>query len=312
MKRAGLLAAALAVGGLSCPVQAETLTVTGLYPAGSSEANEVRSIAVEPFVGRDGPSVSDAIERELEAVVVEGQPYFDVISYRSSRDPDALVTGTGLAEVERYTKRESRRRCVERDADDKCTKRKMIKVFCSARDIDVTVSVRLAGMEGGRNRFTRDYDRKNEQVDCGKNERITGEESEIRRMAQEIAVDVRNDLAPRELRQEIRVLESRKGMTGAEGQAFKKAVRMTKRDELQACTMWRDMAEAGTSHISLLFNLGLCAEKSGELMIALQTYRDAESRFGRKSEVDQAKARVNDRLRANEEWRLRQQALVSN
>lgn len=300
------IAASMALSGLSGAAQAEVLTIEGMTAADSPEFTEIQSIAIDRFGGRDGRALAFELEDRLSAVTIYDAPYFDIIGGRSAVESDASLSGNVTAGVEQYDSSATRRRCVERDDKGKCVTRKNIKVPCQTRTIDLRAQVRGTRYSDGRSIYTESFPEKNQQTICfGDDEDFASSEEIIRTMISHIAGAVRNDLAPRQYRREIRVLESRKGMAKADGKFFKAAVKMTKSNPAEACRMWDEAAANGQVHISLTFNRGLCAEQRGDLDAAMALYQDAEAISRGKPEVSQALQRVSDHQRALDEWELR-------
>lgn len=296
----------MALTGLSTTAQAEVLAIDGMTAARSPEFAQIESISIERFGGRDGRALAFALEDRLSAITVFGQPYFDIIGGRSAVQSDATLSGNVTAGVEQYETTAKRRRCVERDDKDKCVTHENIKVDCLTRIIDFRARVRVTRYSDGRSIYTESFPDKNEQTICfGDDEDFVSSESVIRAMVSETASAVRDDLAPREYRQEIRILESRKGMTKVEGNFFKAAIKMTKSDAAEACRMWDEADRNGQVHISLTFNRGLCAEQRGGLDSALALYEEADRFSPGKSEVTESLQRVSDHRRALDEWELR-------
>ncbi|MEO9635003.1 MAG: hypothetical protein ABJ360_25925 [Roseobacter sp.] len=322
MKKVGIAAIWIAMASIVMPAQAEVLKISALYPAEDSAANLTASLAVEPFRGSGGDDLSYAIERELERVVIRQQPYFEMLSYRGRREPDGLITGSADIDVYESDTTGTKNICVEYDAtkvlagkekEAKCVKYKNVQVPCLKRTISLEATVRLSSGYSRRSSFLEDYSRLNEQTSCpNMDDGFTSERTEIKNLISELALEVRNALAPNERQQSIRVLERRKGMEKTQSKAFKAAVKMTKRDGPEACRMWLELSNNSPEHLSLMFNLGLCAEQAGKLPLALEIYRDAETRFGSKRELSEGRARVAERLRAEDAWQERQAALASN
>lgn len=289
--------------------QAEVLSINGLTPAKSASFADIQSIAIGRFGGSDGKDLAFEVEDDLSAVTVFDQRYFDVIGGRSAVQPDATLSGSARAGVEEYETVEKRRRCVQRDADDKCISRKDIRVNCLKRVIDFRAQVRATRFSDGRNIYTESFPSRQEQTVCfGDDTEFASDEVVIRTMLSDAAKAIRSDLAPRQYRRDIRVLESRKGMTKPEGKFFKAAVKMTKRNAAEACRMWDEAAQNGMVHISLTFNRGLCAEQRGELDSAMALYREAQRQSSSKQEIGAAITRVSDHQRGLYEWDLRQSA----
>ncbi len=285
--------------------QAETLRVEGLYPARAPNVASIESIAIDRFGGSDGTALAFEIEDKLSDVEIEGAAYFKVMAGRSAIEPDATLSGTATTGIEEYETTEKRERCVERDDKGKCEKRKSIKVACLKRVIDFEAQVRLSRFSDGQTIYAERKFDGNEETVCGRKESFTSREDIIRGMINSAAYSVRRDLAPIERRENIRVLESRKGMDKANGKFFKAAVKMTKTDEREACRMWDQAAVNNAPHRSIMFNRGLCAEQAGVLDKALTLYAEAEQLAGSKTEIDLAISRVEDRQRALDDWDIR-------
>ena len=114
------ITALIALAGLAPAARAEVLAIDGLTPAGSPEFADIRSLAIDGFGGRDGRALAFELEDRLSAIRILGQPYFDVIGGRSAVEPDASLSGNVTADVSQRDTVAKRRRCVERDAKDKC------------------------------------------------------------------------------------------------------------------------------------------------------------------------------------------------
>ena len=307
------ITALLAIAGLASAAQAEVLTIDGMTPANAAEFPQIQSVAIERFGGRDGRALAFELEDSLAAVTIFGQPYFDVIGGRSGIQSDASLSGNVTASVEQYDTVAKRRRCVERDVEDECVTHEYIKVDCLTRSIDFRAQVRATRYRDGRSIYTESFPDRAEQTICfGDDEDFAGSESVIRTMVSQTASAVRNDLAPRQYRQDIRILESRKGMTKAEGEFFKAAIKMTKTNQAEACRMWDEADRNGLVHISLSYNLGLCAEQRGDLETALAFYEEADRFSPGKYEVTESSQRASDHRRALNEWELRQSGRTGN
>ncbi len=299
--------ASIGVAGLclAATAQAETLRVEGLYPARAPNIAAIKTIAIDRFGGGDGTALAFAIEDKLSGIEIDDAPYFKIMAGRSAIDPEATLSGTATTGIEEYETREYRERCIERDDKGKCEKRKSIKVPCLKRVIDFQAEIRMSRFSDGQTIYADRKSDGHEQIVCGRKESFSSSENIIRGMINSAAHAVRRDLAPIERRENIRVFESRKGMDKATAKFFKAAVKMTKTDEQEACRMWDQAAANSTSHRSIAFNRGLCAEKEGALEKALNLYAEAGQLPGGKIEIDLAIRRVEDRQRALDDWDVR-------
>jgi len=296
---------AIAVSGSA---QAETLSISGLYPANADGVALIESISIENFGGGDGSALGFALEEQLDRISFDGQPYFTVMASRTVAVPQAILSGSATASIDQHHTTEYRSRCVERDEKDKCTKHKSIKVSCEKRVINLRVNIRFARFEDGQTIFTDSPSRGHEETVCDYDESFSSSEREIRKMIDSVAYDVRRDLAPIRLTQKIRVLERRKGMAKAQAKFFKAAIKMTKRDEAEACRMFDNMGAEGTEHGSISFNRALCAEQRGDFGAALALYDEADMQLGG-GKTDDDVRRIRDRQRALADWDTRIAAL---
>lgn len=290
---------------LATTAQAETLQINGLYPARADNVAEIKSIAIDRFGGNDGTALAFEIEDKLSDVEIDGAPYFKIMAGRSAIEPEGTLSGTATAGIEEYPTKGYRERCVKRDDKDKCVKRKSVEVKCLKRVIDFQAQIRLSRFSDGQTIYADRKSDGNEQIVCGRKESFVSSEEIIRGMINSAAYSVRRDLAPIERPENIRVLESRKGMDKASAKFFKTAVKMTKTDEEEACRMWDQAAANSKPHRSVTFNRGLCAEQKGTLGDALTLYTQAGQLAGGKTEIDQAIRRIKDRERAIDDWFVR-------
>ena len=303
------VALSLAPVVLSAPAHSETLRIDGLYPARAKNVATIESISIERFGGSDGTDLSFEIEDQLSGLEIGGVPYFRVIAARSAIAPDATMAGTATASVEEFKVKEYRDICIERNDKDKCEKRESREVTCLKRIIDFRARYRMSRYSDGQNIYSQSKSDSHEQSVCLRDESFSSQEKIIQNMIGKMAQNVRFDLAPVERSQSIRVLESRKDMDKDTAKLFKAAVKMTKKDEREACRMWDSTAENKAPHQSLLFNQGLCAEQAGQLDRAISLYRQADQLGRSKIEIRQAIQRANDHQTALADWDLRMETL---
>lgn len=305
---------------MAAPAQAEILQMTSLYPAGNPVGNESKSVAIASFLGTHGDKLDVAIKRELTKATVNGLPYYDLSFYSSQRETDALLNGAADVDIYNSTTTGYKRICVEYDAtkvfsgeekEAKCTKHDTVEVDCTKRVITLDAKIMFVTANGNRPKFLEDYARTNEQTHCPgiDDNGLTSKKDEIRKLIQNLAVEIRKTLAPTERREKIRVLEKRKGMAKTQSSAFKAAVRMTKKDGREACRMWMEQGQNSPPHRSLNFNIALCTEQSGDLETALNQFRDTEVSFGKHRLITTARTRVARKIKAENDWEARRAVL---
>lgn len=302
---AGILAICATFGGAAA--KAETLPVSGIYPAGSDAAAAVRTIVVERFGGTDGQQLGIAIADALRAVRIDGAPYFRILPARADAEVDAVLQGTAAAELSRSdaSPREEET-CVERDKDRKCTRKVKEKVPCWNAVARLDSTIRLIGIEGDLLHAADQPDELSRRY-CRGEERPAGE-AMVRQLVDRVAARMRADLAPVQRLDEFRVMETRKGLSGDDSRAFREAVRLTKADASAACAAWSGLEAGYPDNAALLFNLGLCAESRGALDQAGEYYRRAAAAEGDAAYAREGLRRLEDRRRADAQLAARPQA----
>jgi len=290
-----ILAACAALGAASAG--AETLPVSGVYPAENDAAAALQTIVIEPFGGTDGQAVGILVGDRLREVQIGRQPYFRIVPAGAGGRAEAVLQGTATAEVARRDAEPREKEiCVERDDKDKCIRKEKQKIPCWEVVARIVPAIRLIGRDGER-LYALDDPEEQSQRYCRGEERPSGEEL-VRGLAARVADRVRASLAPAERAEEFRVMESRKGLAKEDDVAFRDAVRLTKRDRAAACSAWAALEPRNPDHVSLLFDLGLCAESAGRLDEAEGYYRRALAADRNASYAKDGLNRLADRARA--------------
>jgi hypothetical protein len=120
-------------------------------------------------------------------------------------------------------------------------------------------------------------------------------------MVEGVAGELARAFAPHVEDYSVRFRESTKGMPRDVEKTFKAIVRQSQRDLPGACRGWSDLDAQLPNHPSILFDLGLCAEASGDLARAEDLYRRAQPLLGRGSEAEAGIDRIDRLLAAKED-----------
>ena len=264
------VALALGVTLLAGAVRAEVIVITGEFPAAYREASYIPTLHVERFAGQDGPALSLAIERALT-----GSTY-DLVAGRTGRDTaEGALSGIVTTGVEETGYKTKEKKCVERDADKKCTKEEEVEVPCRRRVVNLNADLRMVRNSDGRIVYTKGYPYRDEISWCqGQNPSRTVEET-VASAIQGIAGSVRAEIAPSVSTYRIRLRESTKGMPKDTARNFKDLIKSSQRDMAAACGQWQAMDQTLPGHPSVLFDLALCAEQRGEYSNAVALYQAA-------------------------------------
>ncbi len=291
-------------------LSAERIAVETMQPSRALDAIEILSISVEPFTGNEGGSFGFQIEERLESIEFDGQPYFEMVASRSAVNPDAVLSGSANSSVREYDTTGKKRVCVEKDENDKCQTYQDKVVRCLGRDVRVTAQVKLSDFVNGRTIYADEKIRKNEEAICDRGEEFQNSIALTERFVSSIIASVRRDFAPIVLTKHVKVLEKRKGMEKAFKKEFKASVKLTKRDVNAACDQWLSMSER-LEHGSILYNLGICEERKGNLAQALSYYGRSLPLVKKTRRVEESIMRVNNHIQAKEDYAARE-AFISN
>ncbi|MEM6475612.1 MAG: hypothetical protein AAF687_05540 [Pseudomonadota bacterium] len=302
----GSVAAVAAFGLGASSVAAETLTVEGIYGAQANLPADIVVIATETFAGDSGADVSLELTDRLGGVYIDGEPFFrvvpagiapttQVVVIDNSGDgdpervvvddpnaPDAILRGTVSSNYSEMRLADQRRnRCVTTNADGDCTERRDVTVTCFKYTVQLSPRLRMTDASGRELYALRDRGTKSVQACETDNVDIDPEEMRLA-LVSEMVANIRRDLAPVQSRRSIRIMESRKGLKGDDREAFKAAVKLTNDNPNAACTAFEALEANNPTNVSVLFNIGLCYEQAGALVLAQDYYNRAlESDPGR-------------------------------
>lgn len=261
----GLAAAVL----VAMPAQAEVLRVAGIYPARADEAAFVNRLAVESLGGRDGPALTFAIEDELNDVIVDQRPWFQVVP--NGAGADAVLRGFASLDLRTSKVTRNKKVCVEEDAKGKCVRKEERKIDYRDHEYVLSPDLRLTGRDGQQLYSTSHLSQRKTYTVCP-DDKEPSRSSVARELSGRIAKDLRADIAPDDRVDDVRVLEKRDGLSKEDGERFKEALRLTKSDPTGACRVWQELAQANPTQIATAFNVALCAEAAGDDVQARALY----------------------------------------
>ncbi len=293
MKFWGKVAIATLIGASAVSVSAESLTVEGVYGSRVALPGDVEVIATESFGGEIGPDVVLDLSERLGRVYIEGQPFFRVvpaitrspnvvivnqtddnspITLSDPNAPDAVLRGSVRTNFrDRRVGDKETSRCIVRNDNGKCTEREKVKYRCD--ELEVRLDPRILLVDpSGRQLYSRTTP-VSQAVRYCEDERVELRPDVMEESLQDQLVgEVIADLAPSERRESIRIMESRKDLRRADRDAFRAAVKMTDNNPTAACEAFRALEADNPSQVSVIFNIGLCAESEGDLDLATEYY----------------------------------------
>ena len=290
-----LLAAGLSLAGQA---RAETLPIDYILPARTDAAASVNRIAIERLDGNERGELRSRLADRLRGASFGPDPWFEIVPEGYAADADAILSGRARVDITtRDRDPKTVRKCEEKDDKGKCVKETERKVPCHNLAVSVNPDLGLVD-RGGRELYR--YDREQSEVRSYCDDQAKPSyDPMLDRMMDTIAENIAADLVPKQRHEDIRILENRKGLSKADADRFKNAVRLTKSDVDAACTEFAALAQANPSHGSSVFNLGLCSEMTGRTDSARHDYQRSLTLEGGNDYARPALARLDGSARAD-------------
>ena len=304
MRKTIALASVAAATLFAQTAHAETLRVSGVYAAGQSAPSEFHTLVVERFDGNEGAKFALELRNAIARARIDGASYFDVrrgVGPSEDAGPTAWIVGTAFSEVEHLpagTTEETK--CVRKDEDGECLRRKTYVYECSELSVRFTGEVQMLDARDELV-YDRGFSTHGAQRYCANDSVAPSVSAMVTGMVNQLAWQVRRDIAPIERSEDIRVLESRKGMDRALRKPFKKALKLTKSDWSAACIEFDRLNAMQPGNVTLTFNAGLCREVVGDLAGAEDLYRRALELEPGKNYPSEGLSRLASRRRAEDQ-----------
>lgn len=271
--------------------RAEVLPVSGVDPALSDAAIDIESIAVSAIEGSQGGAQGFELRDKLRDAQVDGEAWFAVVDADDPKAQAVLSGSVSHASVRDQIDDKEVESCIEKDGDGKCLRKRTTFVPCSKLTVRLYPELVLRTSDGEE---VWNYDSRVSDTEeyCEDESSRPTTSGMLDSLNSTLAWQIRRQLAPRDRSLEVRILERRKGLQKPDRGLFKDAVRMTKSDALSACMAFQNLEANNPQHPSLLFNLGVCQEGTGDLDRAQAYYLQVQDILGEKSYIDSALRRV--------------------
>jgi len=304
----GLFLAAVVLAAACTPTQ---VAINARFPANYPAAAELRRIAVAEFEGRGGRSFSGAMRAELAGTTFDGQRHFTLIDGLESPTAQAarrlnvqgVLSGTSSIDSHQQGFREGRRECAARNRDNECVNWREYEVSCTSLTLSVAVNPSLLAASNSSIVYSTQKSASRTSRWCSDRPRNTTDDAMIAEMFNAIAADIRRDIAPYNSVLNATIKESNDGLSRELAAQFDQAVEAATASNVSgACDLWRAVDAAQPDHVWTVYNLGICAEATGDYPGALARYQRARELGGATDRaVSASVARVNRLMGAEQQ-----------
>ena len=321
---------------LNCaPIRVNTET---LAPAKSREMTGIRRIAVLDFNGEGGLELSREVESTLVGIRVKGDRHFTVVDRESLAN---VLHEMGLAERKIVTSKTAAKigqligaeaivlgtvqdavvnddfYMAEREvcSDKKCRYRTTRLVLCTKREVHYAFTPKVVRVSSGRIITSESLRERLVRHSCSGGRALESRTTlvtEARKQAIEGFVQL---IAPHVVKTDLPILlgdstKPKAGITGTLLSGFQRAkapfsgaAKWAKEGRLdRACPAWEEAYKQHPESYALPYNLGVCAEASGQLEEAQRLYETADRNTNQPvGEISQALERIRKRQAQRQE-----------
>lgn len=311
-----------------------TIKTTVLEPGRFDQAAYLKKVAVVPFDGPQGKEFASELEGTLASINVNEKPYFEVVD-RASIDKtmnEMKLSMTGMVDPATAAKvgnlvgaqgiytgtitsssvidakyQETRTRCAyEVTKTDKkgnqyqeCGRYEDYPVSCTKRVATFAVTPKLIEVETGKIIYSNTLEKSLTAKGCADRKPLP-DAAEMRRKVQDsVKAEFRSDIAPHYVTEQISLMDLTSDVGSAQAaQKVKAGVDFAKHDRLdRSCALWEEAKKLSPKSITLLYNLGVCAEVSNRLDDALSLYKEADKGLNKPDDrVSAALSRVTEAI----------------
>lgn len=282
------------------------VAVQARFPAGYPEAAQLQKISVLDFQGTDGASFANQLTAELKAADLDGQLLFSVISQDVIKAGSSIRSTTGaknLSAAMKYGRRlgvqgiyygdvspmtmntrswqEDRTKCLEYKSFMKCKKEQKYKVNCYEQSASYSAQPKLVNIKTGSVVYTESVSSAVANKYCTDKGRQFSREELAAYLRAEVAKKVRRKVAPYNDVFNVQLKDDAKGLSAVAEEKFEGGLAFSEAGQMdRACAIWQELSAtvpASNKNISLLYNLGVCAEVVADYDRALELYSKADS-----------------------------------
>lgn len=273
---------------------ATTVAVSARFPARNPAAAELRKTAVWAFSGPGSRDFASALQAEITSARFDGAVYFTMVDggqYEGRADAASAIEygrrvgaeGVYFGQVMPGSVREegytgSGMRCVATNANGLCVKSAYVAVRCTRRVVTLEAQPSLVRVASGQVVYSSRKTASANTSWCEGGQPPATDQMMFAAARRQITTQIRLDIAPYNATLQATLKESSSGLPDGADTAFAAAVASAKKGDMgEACRQWADVDKISPNHVDTTYDLGVCAESSGDYVRALQQYERART-----------------------------------
>ncbi len=284
------------------------INTIALVPAKSTEAAKLKQVAVLPFEGQDGKKFASEIEGVLASINIGDKQYFTLVDrtvLEKLLDEETRLSQNGIVDPKTAAKigkavgargiytgiittsnsidnnyNVKRERCVNYNKKEKeCKQWREYTVSCTKRSAAFSFAPKLIEVETGRVLYANNISGTSDARGCQDDQTPLPSGFELLGRAKQSAkATFRTDIAPSYVNFRVELMDLTDGITTKDvKQKLKNGLDYAKSGRLdRACEIWGEARILSPDSPSIIYNLGVCAETTGDLEQALDLYMKSD------------------------------------
>lgn len=273
---------ALFLTGLPEMASARSITLVRAQPAQAMGGVPLRRIAIGDFRGQGGADVAAAVQAELSGVQSQGRPYFDLaqastLGAARAAAAEAMLSADLQGRVDEEAFQGLGFGCIQGDGNGGCARAGLTTPDCMRRIYQLTLTPKLVRLADGVVVYSTPKNAKNVVSWCQGQPGPTSNQPAFEQAMKAIVIDLRRDLSPTDQKVKLGVKDSDRALPKERRDAFHQAIRAMSDHLTSACLMLQQLDTAAPQDPSVVFDLAVCDEASGDLSGAQRAYQHAQA-----------------------------------
>ncbi|MFK7914708.1 MAG: tetratricopeptide repeat protein [Pseudomonadales bacterium] len=279
------------------PFGRKGIPIEVLADAKFPEVAKLSKIAVPNFKGQLGTDFTASLRDELSSASINGEKVFTISGTITSAPRDsaqgvvALAKRAGLNAVYIGDTAVSGGQSVPKSSEycdgglmvfGKCKGGEKKSTVCWDVTGTFTVNVQVIRTSDGNTVYEERKSETKEANHCQSSSGPVPTPAELALQAkEELIAAIRADIMPRTMTHQVRLMSNTKQMSQADKETFLEGKNWAQDERLnRACGIWEELSESSADagkNVSVIYNLGVCAEYQQDYQGALKFYRKADS-----------------------------------